>query len=150
MNIISTQYSIETQSFDIFVSGCNSPHCYNCCNPESWDHNNGIAIEEIISKIYTKIITFSTCIKRIFLLGGDPLDNNHLTLLNFIYKLQELKKEIWLFTKYEKNNIPEYIFDNVSFIKCGKYIFDNPKIKTEHGFYLASNNQYIIKGKWTS
>jgi hypothetical protein len=34
MNIASIDYSPSTESLDIYVSGCNKPHCNGCHNPD--------------------------------------------------------------------------------------------------------------------
>ena len=46
INVASKQYSLDTESYEIYVSGCNPPHCHNCHNPELWDFGHGKIIDD--------------------------------------------------------------------------------------------------------
>jgi anaerobic ribonucleoside-triphosphate reductase activating protein len=148
MNIIGTQYTLETNSFEIYVSGCRgNPHCTGCHNPESWDFNLG---HEYNMKYYlsikSKIIMFNSLINNIMIFGGEPLDNDHDELLQLLFDLRGLNKKIWLFTRYEFDELPKFILDLCDYVKCGRYLED---LKTDNnimfGIKLASSNQKIYK-----
>ncbi|MCE5220020.1 MAG: radical SAM protein [Clostridium sp.] len=144
MNIVSTQYTANTKTFEIYLAGCaRNPHCKNCFNEETWDFNIGKLYEEELPNISIKINDFSNLIKYIAILGGEPLHSKGLVhLLEILYKL----KPIWLYTSYELNEVPNNIKQYCSYIKTGRYIeelaIDN---NIQYGIKLASSNQKIYK-----
>lgn len=148
MRILGTQFTLATRSFEIYISGCNgNPHCKNCHNPESWDFNLGEVLTDEMNKVwFTKINEFDSIIDNIMIFGGEPNDNNHKELEQLLSSLLDSKKKIWLFTRYEKNELPKFEFDLCDYIKCGSYI---PELTCEdnvqYGIKLATSNQYIIK-----
>ena len=73
MNLAGTEFSLNSESFDIFVSGCNL-HCKGCFNPEAQDFNFG---EELnINNLIEKIKIHSPLIKNIRIMGGDLLSQD--------------------------------------------------------------------------
>jgi len=148
MNIISTQYTLEHNSLDIYISGCRgNPHCSGCHNPESWDFNQGhIYNRGYFNYIKEKVRDFDLLIKNIMIFGGEPNDNNHDELLHMLTDLKSLNKKIWLFTRYEINEVPEFEYTLCDYIKTGKYdaelIVDN---NIQYGIKLASSNQKIYE-----
>lgn len=146
MNIVTTQYTLSTNSLEIFVAGCRAPHCKGCCNPELWDFNQGVDYQKELIKIENKIKNFDSLIKNIIIVGGEPLDQSHVCLVILLNKLNKFNKNIFLFTRYELNNVPEYISELCDYIKCGRYI---PSLKIEdnvqYGIKLATSNQKIFK-----
>lgn len=149
MNILSTQYTLATKSFEIYVAGCKGqPHCKGCHNPESWNFNQGEKWTEeyYLSVIKPKVLEFCSIIKNIMIFGGEPLDQNHDELLSMLYNLNELNKDIWLFTRYDIEDIPKEIIDICNYIKYGRYEEDFTTINhIEYGITLASSNQHIYK-----
>lgn len=146
MNIASTQYSVNTQSFDIYVSGCNPPHCKDCHNPLLFDFNVGTDYFKIQQSMFKKIKEFDSLIKNIFIYGGEPLDQDR--IYSMLVDLCYFKLPIWLFTKYELNLIPSHIKEICSYIKTGRY--DNTLLSDDHysfGIKLASTNQIINEMK---
>lgn len=146
MNIACTQYSLKYQSFEIYLSGCNGS-CMGCCNPELKDFNYGNKITiESMDNLIQKIYKCKSMIDRIWILGGDPLDQNTEELANLIKTLKLTKKEIWLWTRFNVDNVPCVIRDQCDYIKCGAYI---PELKTDmniqYGIRLATSNQCIYK-----
>jgi len=145
MNLLATQYTLSNKSFDIYLAGCNrTPHCKGCCNPESWNFNQGELLNnEKLNEIINKIKLFDNIINKISILGGEPLDQ--INLINLLEKLYVIRP-IWLFTSYELNEIPENIKGYCDYIKCGKYI---DELKTENNIQydikLATSNQRIYK-----
>ena len=55
----------------LFVQGC-SFHCKNCFNQETWDYNNGKEWTNKTKEEFLQLIN-RPYIKRVTLLGGDPL-----------------------------------------------------------------------------
>lgn len=148
MNFIATQYTLANRAFEIYVSGCSgSPHCKNCYNPESWNFEQGNKItNEVISEWLNKVKEFDTLIDNIMIFGGEPNDNNYEELKHLLSSLLASKKKLWLFTRYEKDDLPEFEFNLCDYIKCGRYL---PELTCEdniqYSIKLATSNQYIIK-----
>jgi anaerobic ribonucleoside-triphosphate reductase activating protein len=148
MKIISTQYTLQYKSLDIYVAGCNgNPHCDQCHNPESWNFNQGTQYDKNYYKdISNKIKEFDLLIDNIMLFGGEPLDQNIDELIYILLDLKQFNKKLWLFTRYTLLEIPKEILRLCDYIKCGKYI---PTLKVEkniqYGINLATSNQKIYK-----
>lgn len=145
MNIVSTQYNLSNKALEIYLSGCYGD-CYNCHNPELKDFNIGNHYLDEIQKIIIKIYEFNSLVKNIWILGGEPLDNDLQELNDLLNYLTQTNKDIWLWTRYELNEIPELIKRYCSYIKCGEYM---EELKTDDniqfGIKLASSNQNIYK-----
>lgn len=148
MKIASTQYTLKTKSFEIYLSGCaGNPKCSGCYSPELWDFNFG---DEISSNFFLKAIEkikrFDSLIDNIFIIGGDPLDQPKEELISLVKEFIPMNKKIWLFTRKELEEIPTEIKDIFDYIKTGKYI---PELITEDniqcGIKLATSNQKIHK-----
>lgn len=59
MNIVTTDYAMQTQSYDIFFSGCKaSPKCQGCHNSEVWDFSKGTHWKSFRSRIEKILQTF--------------------------------------------------------------------------------------------
>lgn len=148
MKIFATQYSLSTRSFEIFVSGCRKPHCRNCYNPDTWDFNRGelYTPSYFNKKILPKVTEFSNLVHNIFILGGEPLDQEPADLNRLLLDLQVLEKPIWLFTKYDFDQIPRRVLCLVDYVKCGRYIEEfKTDNNVQYGIRLATNNQKIYK-----
>lgn len=149
MNILSTQYTLQYKSLDIYVAGCSgNPHCTDCHNPESWDFNQGdkYTLEYFNKHIKQKCIEFPNLINNIIIFGGEPNNQNKDELLHLLFDLKTLSKSIWLFTRYNILDVPKYELILCDYIKCGRYI---PELITEnnimYGIKLATSNQRIYK-----
>jgi len=148
LKIASTQFSLETNSFEIYLSGCNgAPKCQGCHNAELWDFDVGAEYnEKMVTRIKNKLFRFSKLINKIFILGGEPLDQNIEELESLLNALSETKKEIFLFTRYNLNKIPENIKQYCDYIKCGKYIKNlETQDNIQYSIKLATSNQKIYK-----
>lgn len=151
MNIITIDYSMATQSLDIFFSGCAmGQHCPGCHNSEAWDFNVGSDWMTWIDKIKYNVEHFNGMIKRIFILGGEPLDQDRTEFIKFMDTMFSIilhtDIEQWLFTRYEMDQIPEEIKDMFDYIKTGPYkeelTVDN---NIQYSVKLATSNQKIWK-----
>lgn len=60
----------------LFVQGCHF-HCKNCFNKDTWDFNGGKEWTEDVKKKFL-LLTESLYIKRISILGGEPLSYENL------------------------------------------------------------------------
>lgn len=148
MNILATQYTLKTKSFEIYTSGCaGNPHCKGCHNSNSWDFNLGKNLnDDYFEIIRKKIEEFDSIIDNIMIFGGEPLDNSHEEVIYLLNKLQEFRKPIWLFTRYLLEEIPVEIKNLCSYIKCGRFDIDLlTEDNTQYGIKLATSNQNIYK-----
>ena len=147
MNILSTQYTLSNKALEIYVAGCSGqPHCTNCHNPMSWDFNLGIEWKLMMFGIYAKCKSFNSLVDNIMIFGGEPLDQNHGELEEMLFDLDSLNLPIWLFTRYDFEEIPSFIREYCTYIKTGRYI---ESLRTDdniqYGIKLATSNQKIYK-----
>ena len=126
----------------IFFSGCNF-HCKNCFNSELWDFNYGIPFtEETINKIIELLAP--DYIKGLSILGGEPF-HNYDAVIKLIKKVKEIypNKDIWIWTGYKFDDIPEECKDILSFadvIVDGRYEEDKRDLSIA---FRGSTNQRI-------
>lgn len=87
-------------------------------------------------------------IENIWILGGDPLDQDLSDLLDLIISVKYTQKKIWIFTRYEIDEVPDIVKQYVDYIKTGRYE-ENSRSYTvssiANGIKLASKNQKIYK-----
>jgi anaerobic ribonucleoside-triphosphate reductase activating protein len=148
MKILATQYSLATKSLEIYISGCNgNPKCKGCYNQEGWDFDVGSNYDQkYLESIINKVKIFDTLIDNVWILGGEPLDQNTDEFVSFLSDIEKINKTTWLFTRYELENITENISKYFNYIKCGKYLENlatNNNI--QYGIKLATSNQKIYK-----
>lgn len=133
------------------MAGCKGDdklgHCPHCHNPETWNFNLGDLYDEVyFNKIKNKVQEFNNMIKNIEIYGGEPNDQNYIKLEHFLTDLKTLNKPIWLFTRYDLKDCPNFEYRLCDYIKCGRYIkelsCDN---NSQYGFNLATSNQKIYK-----
>ena len=145
MNIISTQYTLENKTLEIYISGCYG-NCYGCHNPELKNFNIGENYIKQLDFIKQKICECDYLIDNIWILGGEPLDQNEKELINLLKELKTTNKNIWLFTRYELDNISDDVKNISDYIKTG--IYDELKLTNnniQYNIKLASSNQNIYK-----
>lgn len=89
----------------IFVQGCHF-HCKGCFNKETWDFNGGKEWNDVIEKQFIELIS-KPYIKRVSILGGEPLADENLELTFNIVALiygvcEQYNREImvWIYTGY--------------------------------------------------
>lgn len=149
MRILATQFTLSMRSFDIYIAGCNPPHCQGCHNPDGWDFNQGdLYTSNYMHHIFDKMEEFYSIIQNIMIFGGEPLDSpiNELVDLLTLVGLAASNKPIWLFTRYELEYVPDEIKQICQYIKCGRYEKDK-KVSgyKQYGVTLATSNQKIYK-----
>ncbi len=133
------------------MAGCNaSPHCKGCHSEESWDFNAGEKYTLLnLVKMTRKIKEFDNLIENIWILGGDPLDNNIDEILEMVREFTLLNKKIWLFTRYSLKQAKIKLKNDIlwfDYIKCGAYKQDlTTNDNVQYGVKLATSNQMIYK-----
>lgn len=147
MNIVTTDYSMQTRSYDIFFSGClANPKCEGCHNAEAWDFSKGTDWKQHKEKIAKDLKDFGALIDRVFILGGDPLDQDLIELHEFLDFLEPFNIPSVLFTRYILDNVPLSIVSRVDYIKTGRYI---PRLtvsdNTWYNIKLSTSNQRVWK-----
>lgn len=143
MKIASTQYTTATKSLEIYLAGCDGS-CKECHNPELWDFELGDNYEEKIEAIKAKIKKFDRLIDWIWILGGEPLLQDHKKLIHLMREIRAAGKPILLMTRF--NDIPREISRECDFIKTGEYIPELAGTGREYyGIQLATGNQKIEK-----
>lgn len=91
----------ESIGASLFVQGCHF-HCKNCFNKDTWDFEGGNEWTEDVKEKFLKSAEPSH-IKRISILGGEPLDNENLK--DVLELVKEIRisfpgKTIWLYSGY--------------------------------------------------
>lgn len=145
LRLAGTEYSLDAQAFDIFVSGC-TRNCYNCFNKAEQDFNYGDIIDsKLLSSIADKINSNLAVIKKVRIMGGDLLCHGEDDALSFMLDLLNvIDLPLVLYTGADKENIPEWCFILFSEIKYGKYEDDK---HCESKLFGSSNQHYIVKNK---
>nr|DAT66051.1 MAG TPA: 4Fe-4S single cluster domain protein [Caudoviricetes sp.] len=147
MNIICIEYSMSAASLDIFFSGCNAqPKCPGCYNTEAWDFNVGKDWKQWIFQINDNILKFGGMIKAIRLFGGEPLDQDPEQFSLFVSAIKEYRRPLWLFTRYELDEIDKDTKEQFDYIKTGPYKWElTTDDNISYGVKLATFNQKVNK-----
>lgn len=143
MKIAGTEYNLNHRALEIYISGCKGPYCAGCHNTDLWDFNLGWDFLEYAEELYDSATR--EMVDSIWILGGEPQDQN-LDELNGLLKMcRSTKKQIVLFTRFTKllSGVDER---NIDYIKYGPYDYlGEPYVESILGVKLASRNQYIKK-----
>ncbi|WP_169332891.1 4Fe-4S cluster-binding domain-containing protein [Desulfovibrio oxyclinae] len=144
MNILATEYSLRHKALELYVAGCKGPHCPGCHNPETWSFDQGVPFDTVTKReIETKIKDFAHMIDNIWVLGGEPIDQDRKALEELLSFLRGFRP-VWLFTRYELSEVSENILCHCSYVKTGRYNEDKlVDDNVQHGVKLASSNQKI-------
>lgn len=150
----------------LFVQGCHF-HCHGCFNPETWDFDGG---KEWTPEIENKFVELAgrQFIKRISILGGEPLaDENVTTVYRIVKRLRETytDKKIWIYTGYLwddicsiDTNYDDYFgfinsvsrFETVKLadiVVDGRFQLQNQDLYNEKIVWAGSTNQRVIDVK---
>lgn len=144
MNIISTEYTLRHRALEVYVAGCSGPHCPGCHNPESWDFAAGVPWTHRKDSIRDKVLRFGDMIDRVWVLGGEPLDQPPGELEALLSFLHSFGKPLWLFTRKELDQVPEQVRMYLQWVKTGSYRRDLSTTENiQEGVELASWNQRL-------
>ena len=147
-NLAATRYTLRDRSLDIYISGCKGDggvHCRNCHNPQLWDENFGRPWDTFKEQIAEAIEKSGDLIQSIRIYGGEPLEKSLDDLYEFLDFLTGFKKPLWLFTRFELENVPQGLLDYLEYIKCGPYDETQKGEVTYYGVILSTKNQRIYK-----
>lgn len=146
MNIVATQYSINNKALEIYLAGCDGQCGCDCHNRELWDFNIGHDYKICLPKLKQKILDFELFLRNIWILGGEPLLQDHDDLVNLLSEVYNLKQSITLFTRMELKDIPNDILEYCAYVKCGPYISDYVvDDNIQYGIKLSTSNQMVYK-----
>lgn len=140
----------ENVGVSLFVQGCDrNPHCKNCFNPDTWDFNGGREWTEETKNQFLKLID-RPYIKRVSLLGGEPLAEQNLKDVLFLIKrIRHLfpNKIIWLYTGYDfdflQKKYNEYRYDESKYT-----IFSPEAVKWITRWRIISNVDILVDGEY--
>lgn len=151
----------EGVGISLFVQGCHF-QCHNCFNPETWDFDSGNAWTREVKISFIKLLN-RPYIKRVSILGGEPLAEENLTnVMDLVSEIRNLfpNKSIWLYTGYTwkeimlehslegslESNIRADIVKQCDVLVDGRYV-DSLRDITLH--WRGSSNQRVINVKET-
>ena len=133
----------------LWVSGCGHG-CRGCFNQRAWSYNYGeVFTDEHLDRIIKDLARKQ--IKGLSILGGVPLDPQNIDgVIKIILKVRSVygdDKNIWLWTGYLFEEIPERIKNLVDIVIDGKYDMSKPTTKRFRG---SDNQRMWVKkdGLW--
>lgn len=128
----------------LFLQGC-SMKCPGCHNPQSHKKGEGIMLE--ISEVEKNVIR-NCHNKKLTISGGEPLEQWG-SLKELVKSLKQKEFDICIYSGWDKERIPEDVFELVDCVKCGN--FDYRKVSDDFHF-AGSVNQRMYKkdavGHW--
>lgn len=143
----------------LFTQGCRF-NCKGCFNQETWDINGGKKLTKEIDDKFFEIID-KPYIKRVSILGGEPLIEENLSYLyHLITTIKKIypDKKIWLYTGYTFDELmSEHIYmndDRQLILKYCDVLVEGRFIESKKDITLkfrGSSNQNIWKkenGVW--
>ena len=145
-NLAACRYTLRDRSFDVYISGCKGDggnHCPGCHNPQLWDPEFGRSWESYKQSIVETVDKAGDLVSSIRIYGGEPLEQSEADLKEFFSFIQGFNLPIWLFTRFEFEDVPKWILDCVEYVKCGKYDETQKESVTYYGVTLSTRNQKI-------
>lgn len=134
----------------LFTQGCRF-QCKNCFNKETWNFNGGKEwTEEIENKFFA--LADRPYIKRISILGGEPLANENVSDVFSLIKRLKIKfpnKVIWVYTGYKfedilNNPLRKQIIEMCDVVVDGRYIDELRDLTLK---FAGSKNQRVINAQ---
>lgn len=124
-------------TYSIFFQGCKK-RCENCQNPDlqCFDGGQEKSIDDVIKFIEKNINWYDS----VAFMGGEPLDQPE-PLKIMLKKVKKLGLKCWLYTGYDRSEIPKEFLKLSDVVIAGAYV---EKLKT--GGFPASSNQVVIRG----
>lgn len=139
----------EGIGISLFTQGCHF-HCKNCFNTEAWDFDGGKEWSKEVKNDFVKLAA-NPHIKRISILGGEPLANENLDgVLDLVkeIRLSYPEKNIWLYSGYTwdevfngENEIRKEIIAKCDVMIDGRYIDELRDLSLK---WRGSTNQNVI------
>ena len=132
----------STDSIAIAVYFCGCTHnCTGCHNKQLQDFTGGDAwyslkLAEHLIEQYRK-----GGYDYVVLLGGEPLQQNRRGLRTLLQYLNDNEINVYMYTGYEYDEVPNWCKDLCYCIKTGKYDTDFPK----EGKLATGNQRYYFK-----
>lgn len=130
----------EGNGMSLFVQGCHF-HCKNCFNSDTWDFNGGNEWTEETKNKFLELAD-KPYIKRISILGGEPLaDENLKETSELIYSIRKRfgkSKTIWLYTGFSWDEIT---------MEFGELV-DNHNWKRFHRHVAVEECDVVVDGKY--
>lgn len=124
----------------LFVSGCNNK-CEGCQNPQTWDINSGIPIDEnALDEIFETLE--KPYISGLTLSGGDPMHPNNVETCYHICnyaKTHYPEKTIWLYTGYRIDDI---------WVKNGDWTTSDVNLTRDYGNAMLRYLDVLVDGKF--
>lgn len=121
----------------VFLQGC-SCGCPGCHNKSFQKHGEGIeySIEKLVDYIVVNCRN-----RKLTISGGEPMEQVE-QLSELIYLLSKKDFEICLYTSYEVPQIPDFIIENIKYLKTGPFLEGNTEPPKP---YVGSNNQKFYR-----
>lgn len=149
----------------LFVQGCHF-HCKGCFNQETWDFNGGKEWTPEVKRKFLSLLD-RDYIKRISILGGEPLEDCNINELTDLLREAVIKRpdvKVWVYTGYtaeqvsKKFNVRTREFKNlklysprllnyIDYLVAGPFELDKQDIDHRVIKFAGSTNQQIIKIK---
>ena len=122
MHIMATEYNAQHEALEIYLSGCKQ-RCPGCHNPETHAFGQGRRWEQWLNMNAYKLKRPAGMFKRVWIMGGEPLDQHPVDLSEFVYSLHKFNPalELWLWTSKERADVPDTLCKHLTFVKTGRY-----------------------------
>ncbi len=145
MKIANIQWPVfnpyKKPTIEIYVSGCTN-NCPRCQNRELHDFNTGekMSPEDIVDRLREREKLFDI----ISIVGGDLMCQieHEAFFLTSMLKTCFPRKELWLFTGKNEEELYSWCKEYFDVIKVGKYIEE----LAQEGFPATSNQRVLQKG----
>ena len=147
----------EGVGISLFVQGCHK-HCKGCFNQETWDFNGGNIWTSEIENSFIELAN-KEYIKRISILGGEPLSEENIESVYYLIKKLKEKypqKQVWIYTGYTieylycKHHIDFLnIFHLIDVLIDGEFDIEKQDLDNNSVVWAGSSNQRIIDCKQT-
>lgn len=129
--------------FALFVQGCHF-HCKNCFNQSTWDFLGGKEFGSEAKKTLD-VLAENLHLTRFSILGGEPLAPENIEEVKGLARKFFNRKQIWLYTGYTYENIPDReILNYVDILVDGQYRDELRDLSLD---FRGSSNQRVIDVK---
>lgn len=136
----------------LFVSGC-THNCKECFNKDEQSFSHGNVFTKEVEDHFIKYVKNENIV-GVNILGGDPLQQDD-SLYNLVKRIKdETKKNIWLWTGYKLEEIPEdkiKVLDYIDTLIDGRFEVDKRNINLKYRgsenqrVFIKDKNQFVLK-----